>query len=318
MIHPMLPPDMPFWISKMLPPNNIRYAVEVGDQQQMHVMETGQGVPVLMMHGNPTWSFLYRRIMARLADAEIRCITPDLIGLGFSSKPRSFQQHTLENHARWLGNLIDQLDLDGFVFVGQDWGGPIGLRAFADRPHLLKGMVILNTAVTPPNPDFKPTAFHRFSRIPILSDMAFRIFGFPQNILHKVQTNPNSISGNIARAYQYPLRRFRDNLAPLALARMVPDALDHPSVQGLGKCRELIGSFSGPCEIIWGTKDPILGRSLKRVRAVLPHARVIETNAGHFIQEEKPVLIAEAVARMAYAVTTLSSQTSEKALSPPQ
>jgi cis-3-alkyl-4-acyloxetan-2-one decarboxylase len=301
MIRPLLPPDMPFWIGKMLPKNHIRYVIDVGDQQQMHVMEAGQGLPVLMVHGNPTWGFLYRRIMDRIADDQIRCIAPDLIGLGFSSKPRSIQSHTLENHARWLGTLIDQLglDKDGLIFVGQDWGGPIGLRALAERSHLIKGMVILNTAITPPNPDFKPTAFHRFSRMPVISDMAFRIFGFPQNMLHKIQKNPDSISGNIARAYCYPLRKFRENLAPLALARMVPDGMDHPSVLPLQKCRALAESFSGPCEIVWGTKDPILGRALKRVRAVLPHARVTETAAGHFIQEEKPDLIAEAVKRVA-------------------
>lgn len=318
MIRPMLPPDMPFWIGRMLPKNHIRYVIDVGDQQQMHVMETGQGLPVLMVHGNPTWGFLYRRIIERVDGDELRCIAPDLIGLGFSSKPRSIQWHTLENHARWLGVLIDQLNLDGLIFVGQDWGGPVGLRALADRPHLLKGMVILNTAVAPPNPDFKPTAFHRFSRMPVVSETIFRIFGFPQNMLHKAQGNPDSISGNTARAYQYPLRKFRENLAPLALARMVPDGMGHPSVRALQKCQELAESFTGPCEIIWGNKDPILGRALKRVRAVLPHARVTETAAGHFIQEERPDLIAEAVARVAGAVTALSSQTSEAAVSPPR
>ena len=82
---PLLPPEMPLWISKMLPKNNIRYSVNADEQQTMHVTESGQGFPVLMLHGNPTWGILYRRIMNRLADTEIRCIAPDLIGLGFSS-----------------------------------------------------------------------------------------------------------------------------------------------------------------------------------------------------------------------------------------
>ncbi|MCK5784388.1 MAG: alpha/beta fold hydrolase, partial [Desulfobacterales bacterium] len=103
LMTPMLPPDMPLWISRMLPKNNIRYSVNVGDFQNMHVTESGQGFPVLMLHGNPTWGILYRRIMDRLADEKIRCIAPDLIGFGFSSKPREIKEHTLENHARWLG-----------------------------------------------------------------------------------------------------------------------------------------------------------------------------------------------------------------------
>lgn len=295
---PLQPPDLPLWISKMLPKNNIRYALPVGDGHRMHVTETGQGFPVLMLHGNPTWGILYRRVMDRLLGHEIRSIAPDLIGLGFSTKPKRMADHTLENHARWLGALIDGLELEGLVFVGQDWGGPIGMRALADRPHLLKGLVILNTAVAPPKPGFKPTAFHRFSRMPVVSTLMFRGLGFPQSMLHRAQGNPASISGNTARAYQYPLRKFSENIAPLALARMVPDSLGHPSVAGLEKCQSLAESFKGPAEIVWGDKDPILGRTLKRVRGLLPRAYVTQTPAGHFIQEEAFQEISDAILRV--------------------
>jgi pimeloyl-ACP methyl ester carboxylesterase len=298
----MLPPEIPVWISKMLPENNIRYAIDVGNGQSMHVTESGEGFPVLMLHGNPTWGFLYRRVMDRLAGEEIRCIAPDLIGLGFSSKPGSINQHTLENHAQWVGNLIDSLDMEGLIFVGQDWGGPIGLRALADRAHLLKGLVILNTAIAPPKPNFKPTAFHKFSQMPIISSIVFRMLGFPQGILHRTQGNPASISGNTARAYQYPLRRYRDNAAPLALARMVPNDLAHPSVEALRKCQGLAESFKGPAEIVWGDKDPILGRAFKRVHALLPDAGVTRTQAGHFLQEEVPDEIAAAIRKVVFPV----------------
>ncbi len=296
----ILPPEMPFWISKMLPDNNIRYSMDVGNGETMHVTESGQGFPVLMLHGNPTWGFLYRRIMERLSGEEIRCIAPDLIGLGFSSKPGEISQHTLENHARWLGALIDQLDLDSLVFVGQDWGGPIGLRALADRAHLLKGLVVLNTAIGPPKPGFKPTAFHKFSQMPVVSSIVFRMLGFPQGILHRTQGNPASISGNTARAYQYPLQKIRDNAAPLALARMVPNDLSHPSVEPLRKCQTLAESFNGPAEIVWGDKDPILGRAFKRVHAMLPDAGVTRTQAGHFLQEEVPDEIAVAIRKVMF------------------
>jgi haloalkane dehalogenase len=298
----MLPPEIPFWISKMLPDNNIRYSMDVGNGETMHVTESGQGFPVLMLHGNPTWGFLYRRVMERLSGEEIRCIAPDLIGLGFSSKPGEMRQHTLANHAQWLGSLIDQLDLEGLVFVGQDWGGPIGLRALADRAHLLKGLVILNTAIAPPKPGFRPTAFHKFSQMPVVSTIAFRMFGFPQGILHRTQGNPASISGNTARAYQYPLRKFKDNAAPLALARMVPNDLAHPSVEPLRKCQVLAESFKGPAEIVWGDKDPILGRVFKRVQMLLPNAGVTRTQAGHFLQEEVPDEIAAAIRKVVSSV----------------
>jgi haloalkane dehalogenase len=296
------PPVIPEWIENMLPEEIRRYGVHVNDQMTMHVMETGVGFPVLMLHGNPTWGFLYRKVMMRLSGQSLRCIAPDLIGLGFSAKPDRIIDHTLENHAAWMGALIDQLNVDGLILVIQDWGGPIGMRALFDRSHLLKGLVILNTAIMPPKPDFTPTAFHKFSNTPVISDIVFRLFHFPQNALHKVQGDPDSIKGDVAKAYQFPLKKYKDNLAPLALARMVPGSLAHPSVEGLQKCQTLAESFKGPCEIVWGKKDPILGRVLPRIKSLLPLAGVTETNGGHFLQEEVPDQIAEAIERVAGAV----------------
>ncbi len=293
-------PGLPGWIEKQLPAGIRRYVVPVGDKR-LHVMESGSGFPVLMLHGNPTWSFLYRKIMDRLAGVPFRCIAPDLVGLGFSTKTGA-DAHTLPNHAGWIGKLIDALELDQLIFVGQDWGGPIGVRALADRPEKLVGLVLMNTAVIPPRQDFKPTTFHRFSNMPIISDLVFRGFGFPLNILHKVQGDPDSIRGDVARAYRYPLKRFRDNAAPLALARMVPNSVDHPSVAELAECRNFMSGFNGPAEFVWGKKDPILGRALKRMRSVLPDAPVTETEAGHFLQEEVPDEIAAAIRRVAEKV----------------
>ncbi len=291
-------PAMPEWIAQMLPLGHARYRIRVGEDRFMHVTESGKGYPVLMLHGNPTWGFLYRHVMRNLAEEGFRCIAPDLIGLGFSDKPADMRIHTLENHAAWLRSFIDQLGIDSLIFVGQDWGGPIGLRALSDRPNMAKGMVVLNTAIGPPKPGFKPTFFHRLSQMPVISTILFRGFSFPQIALHKAQGDPSSISGAAARAYRYPLRRIRDNAAPLALARMVPDSLAHPSVEPLGKCFAFVKSFSGPVEIVWGKKDPVLGRLLKRTTEALPQAGVTETEAGHFIQEEEPAAIADAIRRV--------------------
>ena len=292
-------PDIPRWIETLLPEGHRRYSVPVDSQTCIHVTETGDGFPVLMQHGNPTWGFLYRHIMAALAADGFRCIAPDLVGLGFSTKPADMAAHTLAKHAGWIGGVMDALDLKEFIFVGQDWGGPIGMRAIADRPGRLKGAVLMNTAVAPPKPGFKPTAFHRFANMPIVSDMVFRLFGFPQVILHKVQGDPESIRGDVARAYRYPLKRFRENMAPLALARMVPGSAGHPSIPELDVCRNYIAAFDGPVELVWGMRDPILARALKRTTELLPDAPVTRTRAGHFLQEEVPDQIAAAIRRVA-------------------
>lgn len=295
--HPA--PEIPSWILNQLPAPPERYTVRTGEYL-MHVMEFGDpaGYPVLMLHGNPTWGFLYRKIVAELADMPIRIILPDIIGLGFSEKPTRHETHTLTNHCRWLGELLDQLKLEKLIFVCQDWGGAIGGGALAARPELMKGLVVLNTALSAPKEGFRPTAFHTFSRIPLVSDFVFRILGFPQNILHRTQGDPASISGNIAKAYRYPLRGLKNNLAPMAMARMVPNDLSHPSVAPLRICENYIGDFKGPAHIIWGTSDPVLKKLLNRTKRLLPHAEVTETPAGHFIQEEEPQKIAGAIKRI--------------------
>ena len=285
-------PLLPAWLDGMLPFE--RYTVRI-EEHRLHVMETGQGRPVLMLHGNPTWGFLYRRVVERLTGDRLRIVLPDLVGLGFSDKPRDASQHTLENHARWIGALIDELDLDHVVFVGQDWGGAIGMTAFADRPDRLAGLVVLNTVLGPPKPGFRPTAFHRFAAMPIVSDVAFRVLGFPQNAVSRAQGDRKSIRGDVARAYRFPLRHVSDRTAPLALARMVPSSLEHPSIAPLTRCQAFAETFRGPSAIVWGDRDPVLGRVRQRMERLLPEARVTVTQAGHFLQEEVPDEIAAAV-----------------------
>lgn len=287
-------PELPAFIESMLPAGIRRYRVPVGDHE-MHVMEIGRGRPVLMLHGNPTWGFLYRNVANALIGQPMRLIMPDLIGLGLSSKPRSMHAHTLEAHGRWMGQLIDTLDLDDVVLVGQDWGGPVGLHAFSTRVERVAGMVLLNTVVGPPKESFKPKAFHRLSQLPIVSDLAFRVAGLPQKMLATVQGDRRSITRQATRAYEYPLRDFEDRTAPLALARMVPDSLTHPTVPALNQCQRYVESFRGPAAMVWGQRDPILGRLHRRVAERLPEPEVVLTQAGHFLQEEVPDVIAEAI-----------------------
>ena len=158
--HPA--PDLPDWLAPLVPFN--RYLVDVGEQQ-MHVMESGAGRPVVLLHGNPTWGFLYRKVATELTGEPLRVIMPDLIGFGFSSRPANMSDHSLANHAAWFGKFIDALDLTDLIFMGQDWGGAIGTLALAERPGRMTGLVLANTVVTPPKPGFKPTASSTSKRV---------------------------------------------------------------------------------------------------------------------------------------------------------
>ena len=289
-------PRMPAWLKALLPDLE-RYRVDVGGQT-MHVMECGEGLPVVLVHGNPTWGFLYRRVVEALSDqlGELRLIMPDLIGLGFSDKPTTGHVHHLANHTRWMRRFLEQLELERVILVVQDWGGAIGVGGLAQLdPAPRAGLVVLNTVLTPPKAGFRATAFHRFARMPVVSELAFRGLGFPQVKLDLAQGDKSSIRGKVARAYRYPLRRLSQNVAPLALARMVPDDFDHPSIGPLRSCQRYVEGFDGPAAIVWGDRDPVLGRVRGWMEKLFPDAPVTRTDAGHFLQEEVPDEIAAAI-----------------------
>lgn len=271
----------------------------------MHVLEWGppDGPAIVLVHGNPTWSFLWRKVVAavraRPGGDELRLIAPDLIGLGLSSKPE-MAAHSLDQHVAWLGEVLDAIAPGALVLVAQDWGGSIGLGAMTTRRERLRGIVLGNTAVSPPAPGFKPTPFHRLSQLPVASDVLFRWLGFPLGALHLSQGDRKSIRGDVARAYRWPLRRRADRAAPLALARMVPDRVTgHPSLPMLERTHELFATAEVPISIVWGTRDPVLGRVINHLARTRPDARIVRTEAGHFLQEEVPEPLADAILEVA-------------------
>jgi haloalkane dehalogenase len=262
-------------------------------------VESGRGRDVVCVHGNPTWSFLWRKIIAALDGQRLRVLAPDLLGCGRSSKPRAVAWHTLDRHAAALTAWMEARRLVDPILVVQDWGGPIGVLAAARTSGVrFSAVCILNTGVILPH-EFRGTAFHRLARAPLLAPLLFRGLGFPLGSLSRVQGDRRSISGDVARAYRWPFRRLIDRAAPLGMARMVPGSATHPSVPGLREVDAWLRSFLGPVELVWGRKDPLLGRVLKRHVEALPRARVTETDAGHFLQEEVPEIIARSIRRLA-------------------
>lgn len=292
-------PELPEWLAAQLPFE--RYRLSLG-QHAIHVMEKGHGRPVVLLHGNPTWGFLWRKVAKELPGNRFRLIIPDLVGLGLSSRPTDPGFHTVANHGRLIAQLFDALDIRDAIFVGQDWGGPIGIEAFRHEAHRLAGMVILNTVLSEPRPNFKPTLFHRLAHAPGVGDLLFRGLAFPQNMLWIAQGDRSSIRGRTRAAYTYPLRRLSDRDAPLALARMVPDSLEHPSVGPLRDIRAFVEQLNIPSAMVWGDNDPVLGGAFNWVRTLVRPFHIVRTDAGHFLQEEVPTPIAEAIEAVADAL----------------
>ena len=146
---------------------------EVIDGVRLHYVDEGSGPPILMVHGQPTWSYLYRKMIPPLVAAGYRCVAPDLMGFGRSDKPTNESVYTLRRHVELVTGLVEKLELKGITTVGQDWGGPIGLRYAIDHQDNIRALVILNTLV-------------KTTKIPLLFSLVFRSGGFSSFLIRRM------------------------------------------------------------------------------------------------------------------------------------
>ncbi|MHC4819918.1 MAG: alpha/beta fold hydrolase [Planctomycetota bacterium] len=285
---------LPDYAAALVTPDYESYLVEVEPGIKIHVLEVGTGYPVYLQHGNPTSGFLYRKVAAELPTDRLRLVMPTLVGLGFSSKiPAS--EHRLENHVRWMSAALAQLGLDELVFVSQDWGGPVGMGALARMPGVLQGLVVMNTGFNAPREQRDISRLHALVKTPILGELLTERLNPGMEGLRNVQGDPDSITPEVMELYGRPIAESGNAKARLAMMRMVPDGPDHPSSAPQREVERYVETLDVPVEIVWGTNDPILGPALEFMKANFPDAPVTETEAGHFLQEEVPDVIARAI-----------------------
>ena len=288
---------LPDYAAAFVSDDYLSYFVEVEPGIKIHILEVGTGYPVYLQHGNPTSGFLYRRVAEELPRDQFRLIMPTMVGLGFSSKvPAS--EHTLENHMRWMTAAIEQLQLEEAIYVGQDWGGPVGMGAMARSPGLLRGVVAMNTGFTAPVEQRDLSTAHATVKTPVVGELLLETFGSIFDRLPGAQGDPASMPADVLDLYGRPVLESGNAKAPLALMRMVPDGPDHPSAEQMREIEAYVGTLDVPAEIVWGTRDPILGQGMPVMQGLFPDAGVTETEAGHFLQEEVPVEIAAAIQRV--------------------
>jgi haloalkane dehalogenase len=254
---------MPRWLVDAMP---YRRRVATVEGVKLHFVDAGQGPAVVLLHGNPTWSFLWRDVIRELLPYGLRVIAPDLMGFGLSDKPTRVAAHSVTRHIRLITRLVKGLVGDApVVMVGQDWGGPIAAGVGSHLGDQLAGLVFGNTAVLPPRRPLRPTLFHRFSHLPLVSDLAFRGMNFPLQALPLTQGDPRSIAGLETFAYTWPLLLPWRRTGPLALARMVPDRDGHPSLDELDRIGDApSGATATPSRRPPSSRPPLATSSRKR------------------------------------------------------
>lgn len=268
---------------------------------RMHYVDEGSGAPVVMVHGNPTWSFLYRHLIDHLRPRH-RCVVPDHLGFGLSDKPAAWSYRP-EDHTANLTALIDSLDLEGVTLVVQDWGGPIGLGFALAHPERIRRIVILNTWMWPVNRDPYYVAFGSIGGGPLGRFLIRRFNFFARVVMPQLYGDRSRLTEEIHRHYLAPLATRQDRAGSAAFAGEV--------LAASGWLGELWGRRSVldaiPKLIVWGMQDiAFRPKELARWRAAYPDAEVVElADVGHFVQEEAPVRLREAVDRF-LAVTGAS------------
>lgn len=261
----------------------------------LHYLDEGSGQPLLLLHGNPDWSFLYRKMVPGLS-ADFRCIVPDYPGFGLSAHPEGYG-YTAAEHAVVVGELVDHLGLESMLVMGQDWGGPIGMEVASRRPDRVAGLVMGNTWFWPADTRLFRSFSATMSSRPVQWLIVHRNFFVTPLMSRMVR---GGLSDEELEHYTgvVPTPESRTGIA--VFPRQIRDA---GAWLGELEQRVLTTLRTTPMLLVFGMKDPAFGREdvITRWRQAFPASTLVRMEqAGHYIQEDEPERIVAAI-RDAYA-----------------
>jgi len=270
--------------------------VEIGGHR-LHYVDEGEGDVLLMLHGNPTWSYLYRHLIKDLR-SRYRCIALDHLGFGFSDKPIRADQ-SIRAHIMRLDAFIERLALKKITLVVQDWGGVIGLNWAAFHKRLIERLVIMNTTAFVPFQSGRPISRGLLQllplKIPILGELFVQgMNGMVRRLLPLALQHRKGLGEDVLHAYADPYPTFSSRRAQLALVRQIPIRKRHPTYQLLMETAQELCGWGVPTQLIWGMRDPVFTpHFLSEFERLLPNHRpsLCIEDAGHFLQEDRPDLI---------------------------
>jgi haloalkane dehalogenase len=259
---------------------------------RMHYLDEGAtDRPVmLLVHGMPTSSYLYRHMIPRLVAAGYRCIAPDHVGFGRSDKPLDDAWYSIERHCTALCSLIEALDLERITLVCQDWGGPIGLRQVADMPARFERLTIMNTWLHHPEYQYTEAlrrwnqSWHPGHTMDELQGCGFVLQHYVTH--HPRGSNPQSPE-EVFAAYEAPFPDRASKAGPRRFPLSLP--FDNPAAGNAAdqaRCYQTLLAWTGPVHFVWGIRDDVFTEGWGRAWAAhYPQATFDVIDAGHFLQE---------------------------------
>lgn len=280
-----LPPD----VRELYPFTS--HFTEIGGYTLHHLDEgPPDGDVVLLLHGNPTWSFLYRDFIPPLARAGYRVIAPDYLGFGLSDKPADEDLYEIEHHVSRLLALLDRLSIDRAVLFCQDWGGPIGMGAALHKDGLLAGLVLANTFWGEASSFQHSVPFWRALHGPIAGSLLLGRRGMFVNALKL--SAPQEMPEAVWDAYALPFADAASRIGTLAFPRAISTGPGHPTQPLAERILEALPTWDVPVRLPWGDADAVFTATEQGARfaELLPRAGSVEPIAGarHFVQEYAP------------------------------
>ncbi len=272
-------PDFPFQ------PHYVDVPSGDGDTLRLHYLDEGppDAAPVLLMHGEPSWAYLYRKMVPVLVEAGHRVVVPDLVGFGRSDKPARREDYTYQRHVDWMRAFLETLDLRDITLFGQDWGGLIGLRLAAEHPDRFARIVAANTGL--PTGDRSPgEAFLRWQRYS-QETPRFHVGGIVKGGC------ATELPSEVIAAYDAPFPDDSYKAGARVFPALVPTAPDDPAAEPTRKAWDVLRRWEKPLLTAFSDSDPITrggDRALQKLipgAAGQPHTTI--TSAGHFLQEDK-------------------------------
>ena len=277
--------------------------VRLSDGTTMHYVEWGGGLrkpTLLLLHGNPTWSFLYRdwiRPLSRVA----RVVAVDHAGFGRSDHPSDPRYYSLERHVANLEELVAELGLRRVVPVMQDWGGPIGLGYATRHPDDLAGLVLLNTWAFTERERLRLPLLFRMLRAPGIGELAYgRRNLFVEGFIPRLMQKP--LPPAVMDGYRHPFPTRESRTGVVQFPRLIPDRPSHPEWPAMDRIEKALPGLDVPTTILWGGKDPAFPKRFAWAfsKALPRHPQpVFFDNAGHWLQEDIPSLLVPRVASFA-------------------
>lgn len=258
---------------------------DVGGGIRQHYVDEGEGDPIVMVHGNPTWSFYYRHLISKFRGTH-RMIAPDHIGCGLSDKPQKYK-YRLSQHIENLRRLITHLKLENATLVVHDWGGPIGLGMRMLLPHRFRRIVVLNTGAFIPQEI--PFGL-KLARLPLFGKIAIRGFNmFCRKAITTGVVDPKSLDAIARSGLLAPYNNWSNRIAIHQFVVDIPTNQSHPSYGSLNVVEQGMPKLAEyPVKMIWGMKDWVFTPAvLDEMRRLIPHASVHTLdNVGHYVMEE--------------------------------